>query len=328
MRKIKIIVLFLVILFLNGCSNEPVVTKPILPIQIESVEKTEDPTPEPTKEKSVFGPAFDIQTIPPYSGNAYVVVNNNVPYFNESDYTIHSFENYEELDEFGRCGVAYACIGTDIMPIQERGNIGMIKPTGWQTIRYENIDGKYLYNSCHLLGYNLTGENANPKNLITGTRYLNMQGMLPFETVVAEYVEETNNHVLYRVTPIFEGNNLLASGVLMEGYSVEDMGEGICFNVYCYNVQPGIVINYRDGSNYSADGKPPYGSSDTSPTLAPNQSPQTENVNYIGNQKTKKFHYPDCSGVKQMKEKNKVYLFCTREEVIESGYLACKLCNP
>ena len=187
--------------------------------------------------------------IPEYTEKAYVYINNNIPFFSESYLTTTSYEEYSELDSLGRCGAAIACIGKDIMPTEERGTIGSVKPTGWHTVRYQGIDGNYLYNRCHLIGYQLSGENANEENLITGTRYLNVEGMLPFENMVAEYVEETDNHVLYRVTPIFEGNNLLASGVLIEAKSVEDNGQGIQFNVYCYNVQPGIEIDYKTGAS-------------------------------------------------------------------------------
>ena len=180
--------------------------------------------------------------IPAYSGNAYVELNNNEPEFTSKEITAKSFEKYGSLDKLGRCTVCVASVGRDIMPIEKRGEIGMIKPTGWHTVKYDFVDGKYLYNRCHLIGYQLTGENANEKNLITGTRYLNVIGMLPFEDMVADYVKETSNHVMYRVTPVFEGNNLVAKGVKMEGYSVEDKGEGISFNVFCYNVQPGVTI--------------------------------------------------------------------------------------
>ncbi len=192
---------------------------------------------------------FTLDLVPEYSGDPYVVINNNVPYFTEDDFIETSYEYYSELDDLGRCGEAIANIGQDLMPTEKRGSIGSVKPTGWHTIKYDIVDGKYLYNRCHLIGYQLTGENANTKNLITGTRYLNIEGMLPFENMVADYIKETNNHVLYRVTPIFEENNLVASGVLIEAQSVEDNGEGIMFNVYCYNVQPGIIIDYSDGSS-------------------------------------------------------------------------------
>ncbi len=191
-----------------------------------------------------------LENIPEYSGNAYVAIDNNIPTFDDGDMTSISFERYSELDALGRCGVAYANIGTDLMPGEKRGNISGVKPTGWQSVQYDSVDGKSLYNRCHLIGYQLTAENANKQNLITGTRYLNVDGMLPFENMVADYIKETNNHVLYRVTPIFQGSNLVANGVLMEGYSVEDHGEGICFKVYVYNVQPGIIIDYAKGDSH------------------------------------------------------------------------------
>ena len=192
----------------------------------------------------------DIGDIPEYSGEPYVVLQDNWPDFGGSDLTTEPFETYSELDSLGRCGVAYANICLEIMPTEERGDIGQVKPSGWQTAKYDCVEGKYLYNRCHLIGYQLAGENANKLNLITGTRYMNVDGMLPFENMVDSYVEETENHVLYRVTPIFEGQNLVASGVQMEAFSVEDEGEGICFNVYVYNVQPGVSIDYATGDSW------------------------------------------------------------------------------
>ena len=197
-----------------------------------------------------------LDAIPAYDGKAYVAVNNNEPFFADSDMTTTAFENYSDLDSLGRCGVAYANICKEIMPTEERGKIGMIKPSGWHTVKYDVIKDRYLYNRCHLIGYQLAGENANPKNLITGTRYLNVEGMLPFENLVADYVNNTGNHVLYRVTPMFSGSNLVANGVLIEAKSVEDNGGGILFNVYCYNVQPGIGINYENGDSW-LDGTTP-----------------------------------------------------------------------
>lgn len=194
-------------------------------------------------------PSYAITEIPLYTNEPYVIINNNIPNFSEDEKTIESFEFYSELDFLGRCGVAYANISIDTMPTKERESIGSIKPSGWHTIKYDNVDGRYLYNRCHLIGYQLTGENANKKNLITCTRNMNTVGMLEFENKVAKYVKETNNHVLYRVTPIFEGTNLLASGVQIEAYSVEDQGRGIQFNVYIYNVQDGIDIEYSDGTS-------------------------------------------------------------------------------
>ena len=192
--------------------------------------------------------------IPQYSGKPYVEVNNNVPFFEAEDYQIKSFEEYSELDNLGRCGIAYACLSKELMPTEERGKIGMIKPSGWHTVKYpEQIEDLYLYNRCHLIAWCLTGQNANEKNLITGTRYMNVEAMLPLEEKVANYIDRTNNHVLYRVTPVFDGENLVASGVLMEAYSVEDKGEGIQFCVYCFNVQPGIEIDYLTGESRVAE---------------------------------------------------------------------------
>ena len=194
-------------------------------------------------------PAVTLTDIPEYAGEPYVVLNGNWPDFDVEDLTTEPFEVYSELDSLGRCGVAYANVCLEIMPTEPRGEIGQVKPSGWQTVKYDFVEGKYLYNRCHLIGYQLAGENANRQNLITGTRYMNVTGMLPFENMVDNYVEETENHVLYRVTPIFEGTELVARGVQMEAFSVEDEGEGICFNVFVYNVQPGVVIDYATGDS-------------------------------------------------------------------------------
>jgi len=288
--------------------------------------------------------AFSLREIPAYSGTPYTEVNGNQPYFTEEELTTQSFETYSELDSLGRCGVAYANVGQDLMPTEPRGEIGAVKPTGWHLVKYDNVDGKYLYNRCHLIAYMLAAENANPQNLITGTRYLNVQGMLPFETKVCDYVKNTGNHVLYRVTPIFDGDNLLADGVLMEAYSVEDAGEGICFCVFAYNVQPGIGIDYATGDNW-AEGSGTYQSTvasvaeetpvpqpetDTAVQITPESSaPQeSQGITYVLNTNTKKFHYPTCSSVDDMKEKNKQIYTGSREEVINMGYVPCKRCNP
>lgn len=280
------------------------------------------------EEKKSACESFSLSDIPEYTGTAYAVINGNVPFFDKSELTVKSFETYSAFDDLGRCGAAYACIGKDIMPTEERGKIGSVKPSGWHTVKYDNVDGKYLYNRCHLIGYQLSGENANEQNLITGTRYLNIEGMLPFEDMTADYVNDTDNHVMYRVTPMFDGNNLLADGVLMEGYSVEDNGKGICFCVFCYNVQPDIMIDYVDGSSREH-------TVETTVTAAPRQTetyntPSTEKqgTTYILNTNTKKFHYPSCSGVEQMKEKNKKEFCGDREDVISQGYSPCKRCNP
>lgn len=196
---------------------------------------------------------FDLSSIPEFTDSPFVYINNNIPNFTEDNYTTKAFENYSELDSLGRCGVAFANICREIMPTEPRGEIGNVRPSGWKLAKYDIVEGKYLYNRCHLIGYQLAGENANEKNLITGTRYLNVQGMLPFENEVANYIKnqnkKENKHVLYRVTPIFENANLVASGVQMEAYSIEDQGQGVCFNVYVYNAQPGISINYANGES-------------------------------------------------------------------------------
>lgn len=288
--------------------------------------------------------AFSLREIPAYSGTPYTEVNGNQPYFTEEELTTQSFETYSELDSLGRCGVAYANVGQDLMPTEPRGEIGAVKPTGWHLVKYDNVDGKYLYNRCHLIAYMLAAENANPQNLITGTRYLNVQGMLPFETKVCDYVKNTGNHVLYRVTPIFDGDNLLADGVLMEAYSVEDAGEGISFCVFAYNVQPGIGIDYATGDNW-AEGSGTYQSTvasvaeetpvpqpetDTAVQITPESSVSQESreTTYVLNTNIKKFHYPTCSSVDDMKEKNKQIYTGSRDEVINMGYVPCKRCNP
>lgn len=196
-------------------------------------------------------PSATLDSIPEFDGETpYVIINENIPFFTEDEIVSESYELYGERDGLGRCTVAIACVGIDIMPTEERGSIGSVKPSGWQTVKYDFVSGKYLYNRCHLIGYQLTGENANKQNLITGTRFLNIEGMLPFEDMIADYVKETENHVMLRVTPIFHGDDLVASGVLMEAWSVEDDGEGICFNVYAYNNQPGVIIDYATGDSH------------------------------------------------------------------------------
>lgn len=279
--------------------------------------------------------SVDLAEIPSYTGNPYTVINDNLPNFSESDFITESFELYSDLDFLGRCSVAYANIGQDIMPTEERGSIGQVKPSGWQTVKYDCVDGKYLYNRCHLIGYQLTAENANEKNLITGTRYLNIEGMLPFENMVADYIKETNNHVLYRVTPVFDGDNLLASGVQMEAQSVEDNGDGILFNVFCYNVQPGIGIDYATGESWLDDSESAAETESTEilPVYTEDELALQEEQNqaieytYIININTGKFHYPDCRSVKQMNESNKMEYMGNRDDLIAQGYDPCKNCN-
>ena len=262
---------------------------------------------------------YDLSNIPDYDGKAYVELNGNVPEFSESEKTYsESFEEYGKLDSLGRCTYAVSCIGKDLMPTEKRGSIGSVKPSGWHISNYDFVDGKYLYNRCHLIGYQLTAENANERNLITGTRYLNVEGMLPFENDVADYIEITNNHVYYKVTPIFEGNNLVANGVQMQAYSVEDNGQGISFNVYCYNVQPGVAIDYATGDNQTV----------ASSSITSTSSDEADKKAYIVNTKTKKFHNPDCDGAKKMSSSNKKKYKGTRDSLISNGYSPCQKCNP
>ena len=264
-----------------------------------------------------------LDAIPAYDGKAYVAVNNNEPFFTDSDMTTTAFENYSDLDSLGRCGVAYANICKDIMPTEERGKIGMIKPSGWHTVKYDVIKDRYLYNRCHLIGYQLAGENANPKNLITGTRYLNVEGMLPFENLVADYVNNTGNHVLYRVTPMFSGSNLVANGVLIEAKSVEDNGGGILFNVYCYNVQPGVGINYENGDSW-LDGTTGIASSGSDSSAAENSAADSSNSETMVHITAtgKKYHRAGCRTLKKSDTE------VTLDEAKSMGLSPCGICNP
>jgi len=304
--------------------------------------------------KAAAAPVFSLADIPAYCGQPYVAVNGNVPFFSDSELTGTSFETYSDLDSLGRCGAAYASVGINLMPTEERGRIGQVRPSGWHTIKYDVIADRYLYNRCHLIGYQLTGENDNEKNLITGTRYLNINGMQPFENMAADYVRKTENHVLYRVTPVFEGDNLVASGVLMEAKSVEDDGEGILYCVYAYNVQPGVTIDYATGdsalSGEETDsgtapeetgmaseetgtapeetGTPETTVTEVTVAVETTQADELREAAYILNTNTRKFHDPSCPSVLEMKEKNKKSFTGNRDEAISQGYVPCKRCNP
>lgn len=270
------------------------------------------PTPASTPQpQAQTQDGFDLSSIPAYSGSPYVSINKGAPFFSKEEITKESFENYSPLDNLGRCGVCTACIGKDIMPKEKREDISSVKPSGWKNAPYDFVDGKYVYNRCHLIGFQLAGENANGRNLITGTRYLNVQGMLPFENMVADYVKETNNHVMYRVTPIYNGNNLVADGVLMEAMSVEDEGDGVLFNVFCYNVQPGVVIDYATGETH-------LDVSDTSKD-GPVET-------FVANKNSKKFHAPSCENASQISEKNKQVIESSYEGMIRQGFTPCGQC--
>ncbi len=363
-KSIKIVIceMLAVVLVLTGCSTEAlsdnsevsawkqteIVSETGTTGNTQSDTQTDDGQQAQAALQSDDGPQDELlnnnsfvslDAIPAYDGKAYVAVNDNVPFFTESELTTDAFEYYSELDSLGRCGVTYANVCKEIMPTEERGKIGMVKPSGWHTVKYDIVDGKYLYNRCHLIGYQLSGENANTKNLITGTRYLNIEGMLPFENMVADYVKESGNHVLYRVTPIFEGENLVASGVLMEAESVEDNGAGILFNVYCYNVQPGVRIDYATGDS-SLDGSVAQQSSDadssanstdnstSSSTAVTDQ--QTSDQNNSANEAVtvhitrtgKKYHRAGCRFLKDSDSE------VSLDEAKSLGLSPCGVCNP
>lgn len=273
----------------------------------------------PQENQQASAVSVSLEEVPAYSGSPYVELDGNQPGFSLEERTTDSFETYSTLDALGRCGPAYACIGQDLMPTEDRESISSVLPTGWVQAEYSFVDGGSLYNRCHLIGFQLTGENANEENLITGTRYMNVEGMLPFENMVADYIKETGNHVLYRAAPIFEGENLVASGVVMEAFSVEDEGEGVCFHVYVYNVQPGVEIDYATGESWETG--------DSAFSALESQVEEQE-ADYVLNTSSKKFHRPDCPSVDSMSGKNRQEYHGTREELIAQGYEPCGSCNP
>jgi len=371
MKKISSLFLALLLsctMLLPGCTPEPSVETPSIPSVEASAPSVEQapgiptrpelpPAPElsvpDTDEPADVPPDSDSQLVEPCLDMAFirasvgeipavslfredqpwVTVNGNEPFFSQEERAITAaFELFSDLDALGRCGVTFANVCPDLMPTEPRGEIGQVKPTGWHTVKYDCVDGKYLYNRAHLLGFQLTGENANRQNLITGTRFFNVEGMLPFENMVADYVKETGNHVLYRVTPLFEGDNLLANGVLMEAYSVEDEGAGICFCVFVYNCQPGVTIDYATGVSHLTEADTDDKEEDKAPVVVPAPEPEPEpepvGTDYVLNKSTKKFHYPDCRSVGQMSEKNKLYFTGTRAEVLSRGYDPCGHCDP
>lgn len=273
----------------------------------------------PQENQQASAVSVSLEEVPAYSGSPYVELDGNQPGFSLEERTTDSFETYSTLDALGRCGPAYACIGQDLMPTEDRESISSVRPTGWVQAEYDFVEGGSLYNRCHLIGFQLTGENANEENLITGTRYMNVEGMLPFENMVADYIKETGNHVLYRAIPIFEGENLVASGVVMEAFSVEDEGEGVCFHVYVYNVQPGVEIDYATGESWETR--------DSASSALESQAEEQE-TDYVLNTSSKKFHLPDCSSVDSMSGKNRQEYHGTREELIAQGYEPCGSCHP
>lgn len=330
MRKNLLLLALSFVFILSSCGrNADNVISKSQPAVTQSPIVTQAPTPEPTEEP-IKQYTLNISDIPAYSGNPYITINNNIPLFTDADMTTEPFERYSPLDSLGRCGVAYANICRELMPTEERQGIGQVKPAGWHTVRYEVVgegSAGFLYNRCHLIAHELAGEDANLQNLITGTRYMNMAGMRGFEDNVANYVRSTGNHTLYRVTPIYDGNNLLCLGVQIEAKSVEDNGNGICFNVFCYNVQPHIIIDYATGESWLEEtAAEPQTDNETQENSV--DSVSSEAATYILNTNTKKFHYPYCSSVNDMKEKNKREFTGNRDDVTNQGYVPCQRCCP
>ncbi len=298
MKLLRLLIIFMLSLTLVGCQ----------PSDEENTSTNQSTT------QSSQGITLD--KLPEYPGEPFVALNDNIPNFDNKDKTSKSFETYSELDSLGRCGVAYANIGQDLMPTEDRGSISSVKPSGWKNVKYDVVDGKYLYNRCHLIGFQLAGENANKQNLITGTRYFNVDGMLPFENMVADYVKETNNHVLYRVTPIYNGDDLVARGVQIEAESVEDDGEGIMFNVFIYNVQPEVTIDYATGDSCLTKDKEKQSST--------KNSTSSEKVEIRGNSNSKIYHCPGQSAYDDMKNSKYLVTFSSEKEAQDAGYRKAK----
>ena len=304
-NKLKLLVVFLLVISLSSCLF---VSQDVFD-DVSLNENIKNPIQENSGNFNDYY-SYDLSNIPDYSDKPFVVINNNIPNFSAAELTTKAFEKYASLDTLGRCGPAIACCGKELMPVANRGDISSVKPTGWVQAYYSFVDGEYLYNRCHLIGWQLTGEDANAKNLITGTRYLNVDGMLPFENMIADYIKETGNHVMYRVMPIFEGDNLVCNGVQMEAFSVEDDGEGICFNVYCYNVQPNVEIDYSTGES----------------KYVKQTETDEEEGTYILNTNSKKVHLPSCGSVSSISDRNKKEYTGFLSDLLNDGYSACGSC--
>lgn len=315
MRILRFLMVFILSLMLVGCSAEDMI----------SSSNSRGSTSGQSEQIGIT-----LNNLPEFQGedDPFVAINNNEPNFDDSDKTTEAFETYSDLDSLGRCGVAYANICQEIMPTQKRGDISSIRPTGWKNKKYDTslVDGAYLYNRCHLIGHQLAGEDANEKNLITGTRYFNVDGMLPFENMVADYVKETNNHVLYRVTPIYDGNNLVAKGVQMEAYSVEDDGEGVQFNVFVYNVQPGITIDYATGENKLSENDESTDATSSNQNTNNYDGQSTKNsdkntkIEVRGNKKSKIYHCPGQAAYEEMGDSPNLVIFNSEQDAIDAGY--------
>ncbi len=315
---------FALFLLTSCCAPEmPTGEEPKTKTENKTEAETENKTETETVGNSASNDTFPtFSDIPDYVGEPYAVLHDNIPYFSEEALRSVSFESYSPRDTLGRCGTAYACLSTELMPTEKRGSIGSIKPSGWQTAKYDIVDGGYLYNRCHLIGFQLTGENANADNLITGTRYMNVEGMLPFENMTADYIKETENHVLYRATPLYNGDELVARGVVMEAMSTEDGGEDLSFCVFCYNVQPGITIDYATGESALSEN-----TTYDHPSEIERQDEPTFDT-YVLNTNTKKIHRPSCSSVTDIAEENREDFTGDIGEKIKDGYALCKKCKP
>ena len=301
-------------------------------------------TAEAGIEEAIPRSSITFEELPEYIGEDFAILHDNIPEFTLWQLKTEAFVSFSPLDALGRTGPGFACLGKETLPQESRGSIGSIQPSGWQTVRYDDlIADKYLYNRCHVIAFALCGDNATPENLFTGTRYLNITLMTQLENSISQYIQGTGNHVLYRVTPIYQGQNLVASGVQMEGYSIEDHGQTICFNVFVYNIQPGVLIDYKTGESRR---DPEY----VVPTPSPAEShapaeeetetllfstedveaeaPARTSITYVLNTNTMRFHFPYCSSVNSMSERNRQDFTGTREEALALGYQSCRLCNP
>ena len=333
-RILSLLIAAVLSLTLAGCGSQQATTLPA-PEPSQPVESSQLAQPsEPNDQRAPSTSAFSLADVPAYTGSASCTVNADAPYFtaDDMDYAASNlgFEEYFEQDQLARCTGARACVGAETMPAdgEERGGIGQVKPAGWHTATYGFVDGRYLYNRCHLIAWCLAAENANLNNLITGTRYMNVEGMLPYETQVAKYVERTGNHVLYRSTPVYEDDEqLLCKGVLIEAESVEDSGASLSLCRFCYNVQPGVIIDYYDGSSQvDPAGEQPDGS-DADEAEASSAGDEQVRA-YVLNTKTEKFHEPGCSAVSKMSPGNRQDVEETRSEVVSQGYEPCGICKP
>lgn len=315
LRKSIFCVLLCMMTLLTGCAYmEQDMSASLQDKQTEQTDTNQSDTNQDTNQSDTNQTDTGKKDTENKKDTPYVIVNENVPEFTAEEITTESFEQYAPLDELDRCGAAFACVGTDLMPMEKRGNISRVKPTGWHSTRYDFVEGKNLYNRCHLIAYQLSGENANERNLITGTRYMNVSGMLPFEEQVGDYVRETDNHVMYRVTPVFDGDNLIADGVQMEALSVEDDGKGVSYNVYVFNVQPGVEIDYATGDSWES-------TQDVSPK-------EEGGADYVLNTNTKKFHLPSCGSAQMIQKENREDFTGDRQKLIDDGYEPCGSCKP